>query len=257
MPAELTELDFAVEDELDGKQLTPDNVSLPILRGFLDEVEAFVKGDSLGLTLAESKVKIQEGSLKVRMFVGAALALSIQSDLEKLTQTGDLDVIEGRRAQIIEKWQSRAKKSAKRNYSIGGETVAVQINGRSHYEHGNEKAWVNVEKYFTGKIFNAGGKQEPNVHVQLDNGEILRIDATEQQLSAKKDNVLFKTLTLRVRAEQHLRTHSLRKLQLIEFVPLATEVDEEALATLWKKGADAWKDVPSATEWVEKLRGNS
>jgi hypothetical protein len=34
-------------------------------------------------------------------------------------------------------------------------------------------------------------------------------------------------------------------------------VDEKALEALWKKGAEAWKNVESATEWVEKLRGNS
>jgi hypothetical protein len=256
MPAELTEFDFAVEDELDGRPLTPDNVSLPILRGFLGEVETFAKGDLPGITLAESKVRIQEGSLKVQMFVGAALAFSIQGDLEKLKQTGDLDLIHAGRAKIIETWQNRAEKSSKRNYSIGADRLSVRINGQSNYEHGNEKAWVNVEKYFTGKIFNAGGKQEPNVHIQLDNGQVLRVDATEQQLSAKEDNVLFKTVTLRVRAEQHLRTKALRKLQLVEFVPVANELDEDALAVLWKKGPDAWKEIDSAVDWVERMRGH-
>lgn len=32
---------------------------------------------------------------------------------------------------------------------------------------------------------------------------------------------------------------------------------EAALQTLWKKGAVAWKNVPSATVWVEELRGNT
>ena len=34
------------------------------------------------------------------------------------------------------------------------------------------------------------------------------------------------------------------------------EVDEKALELLWKKGREAWKDVKSATGWVEELRGN-
>jgi hypothetical protein len=256
MPAELTEFDFAVDDELDGKPLTPDNVNLPILRSFLADVEAFVKGDVQGITLNESKVKIEHGSLKVKMLVGTALAVSVQTDLEKLNETGDLDLIHPRRAEVIEKWQSRAEKSSKRHYFIAGSNLTVHIDGHSRFEHANEKAWVNVEKYFTGKVFNAGGKQAPNIHVDLAGGQTIRIDATESQLAAVEDNVLFKELTLRVQAEQHLQTKELRNLRLIEFLPHADEVDEKALESLWAKGAEAWKGVGSATDWVEKIRGN-
>lgn len=34
------------------------------------------------------------------------------------------------------------------------------------------------------------------------------------------------------------------------------QVDERAWEILWTKGREAWKDVKSATEWVEELRGN-
>jgi hypothetical protein len=35
----------------------------------------------------------------------------------------------------------------------------------------------------------------------------------------------------------------------------SSEVDEQALASLWRKGREAWKDVKSATDWVGALRG--
>ena len=34
------------------------------------------------------------------------------------------------------------------------------------------------------------------------------------------------------------------------------QADEGALKVLWANGQKAWKDVKSATEWVEELRGN-
>lgn len=34
------------------------------------------------------------------------------------------------------------------------------------------------------------------------------------------------------------------------------QVDQGALKILWANGEKAWKDVESATEWVEELRGN-
>lgn len=37
---------------------------------------------------------------------------------------------------------------------------------------------------------------------------------------------------------------------------LLRQADERALEILWAKGRKAWKDVKSATEWVEDLRGN-
>lgn len=41
-----------------------------------------------------------------------------------------------------------------------------------------------------------------------------------------------------------------------EYSKAAKEL-EDALQTLWKKGAVAWKNVPSATAWVEELQGNT
>ena len=92
--------------------------------------------------------------------------------------------------------------------------------------------------------------------VLADTGESVRVGATEQQLAAEKENQLYKDVTLRVQGEQHLRTKALRNLRLIQFSPQTTEVDEQALALLWKKGREAWKEVKSAAGWVESLRGN-
>jgi hypothetical protein len=127
----------------------------------------------------------------------------------------------------------------------------------SQFQHGGENAWVTVEKHLTGRVVDLGGKQDPNVRLVLaDTGESVRIGSTEQQLAAEKENQLYKEVTLHVQGEQHLRTKELRNLRLIQFSPRSTEVDEQAVAELWRKGRQAWKDVKSATGWVEALRGN-
>jgi hypothetical protein len=41
----------------------------------------------------------------------------------------------------------------------------------------------------------------------------------------------------------------------VEFVEYAPRVDEAELARLTRRGAQAWKDVPDATAWVDELRG--
>lgn len=259
MPNELTELVFSLDEVIGGRPLTPDTVDLPTLRGFLEEVEKLIKGDVPGASLSDSRVRLEDGSVKLVALVAHLLAADVRSDLAKLDDTGDLDAIQPRRAEVIEQWQSRTRRFPSRAYSILTSTASrpLRIAATSQFQHGSENSWVSVEKFLAGKVVNAGGKQDPNVHLVLaDSGESVRISATEQQLGAEKENQLYKLVNLRVQGEQHLRTKALRNLRLLQFLPQATEVDEAALATLWEKGRKAWKDVTSAAGWVEELRGN-
>jgi len=259
MADQLTKLEFSLNDVIGGQPLTPSNVDLPTLRGFLQEVEELIKGDVPGASLSDSRVQIEEGSLKIVALVAALLASDTQTDLAKLERTGDLDSIQPTRAKIIERWQSRARRSSNRIYSVpsGSNRQAIRISNTTQFLHAGENAWVSVEKYLTGKVIDLGGKS-PNVHLILtDTGETVCVDATEQQLAAEKENHAYKNVTLRVQGEQHLRTKELRKLRLLEFSPQTAEVDEQSLASLWQKGREAWKEVQSAAGWVESLRGNT
>lgn len=259
MPDELTKLEFSLDDEIAGKPLTPDNVDLPTLRGFLQEVETFIKGDVPGATLADSRVHLEKGSLRVIAFVAQVLANDVTSELLTLHRTHDLDSIQPKRAQVIENWQARARRSPRRVYSAGSAALdhLISITHATQFQHNSENAWVSVEKHLTGKVVDLGGKQDPNVHLVLaDSGESIRVGATEQQLAAEKENQLYRTVTLRVQGQQHLRTKALRDLRLIQFSPQSTDTDEQALVVLWEKGRKAWKDVKSAAGWVEGLRGN-
>lgn len=258
MSIDLKPLEFALDDRVGDQPLTPDTVDLPTLRAFLGEVEALIKGNMANATLAESRVRIEDGSLKVVALVSALIAADVQADLSRLTETGDLDAVAPKRAEVIEQWQSRARRMPHRTYLIGEpQHPKIRIANTTTFEHGGEKAWVAVEKYVTGRVVDAGGKQNPNVHVVLsDSGKDLLVEATEQQLGEEKENQLYKQVTLHVQAEQHLRTKALRNVRLIQFLPQSAEVDEDALQSLWEKGREAWKDVESPTIWVEELRGN-
>ena len=258
MSNELTALEYSLDDLIGGQPLSPETVDLTTLRGFLGEIETLIKGDFPGASLADSRVRIERGSLKVVALVASLLAADVQADMARLEQTGDLDSIQPTRAKVIEQWQKRARRSPNRVYASGtGAGPTVRVDQSSRFQHGSENAWVSVEKYVAGKVVNAGGKQDPNVHLVLaDTGESLRVDATEEQLGAEKENQLYKHVTLRVQAEQHLRTKALRNIRLIQFAPQATEVDEQPLASLWQKGRQAWQNVGPAAGWVDAMRGN-
>jgi hypothetical protein len=259
MAHDLKDLAFTLSDKVGEQPLGPRNVDLPTLRGFLAEVEGLIRGDMTGASLADSRVEIEEGSLKVVAFITAMFFASVKEDMALLAASGDLDLIQPRRAKIIEAWQERARRNTNRKYMLGDALSPAQvvIHASSRFEHKSENAWVAVEKYLTGKVTEIGGKTSPNVHVTLaGSGETVVVDATERQLGAEKENYLYKDVTLRLDAEQHLRTRALRNLRLIEFSPQANEVDEQGLTQLWDKGRKAWADVRSAAGWVEELRGN-
>jgi hypothetical protein len=259
MRDELTALEFVLDDRIGGQPLTPATVDLSTLRGFLEDVEKLIKGDVPGASLADSRVRIEEGSLKIVALVASLLAADVQADLARLVLTGDLDSIQPKRAQIVENWQSRAHRSPSRVYSVSSSQMdrTLRIENVTSFQHGSENAWVIVEKYLTGKVVDLGGKRDPNVHlVSTDTNESIRVGATEEQLAAETENQLYRQVTLRVQCKQHLRTKEFRDWRLIEFLPQANEVDERALDALWAKGREAWKHVPSAADWVERQRGN-
>ncbi len=259
MSSDLASIEFSLHDTVGGQQLTPENVDLPTLRGFLDEIEKLIKGDVPGASLANSKVRIEEGSVRAVVMAGHLLISSVNADMAMLEATGNLDLVQSKRAEVIEGWQKRTQRQPSRSYLVKDQSRAnakpLIIESGSQYQHGAENAWVKVEKYLAGRVVDLGGKQDPNVHLVLaDTGKNIQVSATEQQLAAETENQLYKDVTLRVQAEQHLVTHALRKVRLLEFLHRTDGVDEEALKSLWENGREAWKDVPSATAWVEAMR---
>jgi len=253
-------LTFTLDDTVNGQRLTLDNVDHPTLTGFLDDAGKLVKGSQKDASLAGTHVSIEDGSVKIKIFASALLAAAVATDMALLESTGDLDAIDPARAVVISKWQSQAQRAPDRKYSVLPHAAAkpVGISSKDIFSHKGEKYWATVEKYLTGKVTNLGGKRDPNVHiVLLDTNETITVSAEEKQLAEEKENRIYKTVTLHVQAEQHLRLGMLRNYRLLDFVRETSEVDEQALQTLWQKGRAAWRDVKSASAWVENLRGNT
>lgn len=261
MAGEQSQIEFVLNDTVGGREMTPATVDLPTIRGFFQDVERLVKGDVPGASLADSTVQLKTGSLVLSVVASAPLVASTLADLARLADTGDLDSIDRNRAVVVEGWQRLAKRQPSRSYSVRAPGQAAfhpwVVNSASRYEHGGEEAWVMVKKYLTGKLVNLGGKSDPNIHlVPAGDGRMLKISASEEQLSAEKENLLYKEVTLLVEARQHLRKGQLENIRLIEFLHPSRVVDEAALERLWAKGRVAWRGVPSATAWVEELRGH-
>jgi hypothetical protein len=258
MPAELKEVGFTLHEVVDGRTLTLDNVDISTLRGFLQEVETLIKGDAKGVTLTDSKVVLDSGSVVVRTFLSLVLAASVEHDLSKLEQTRDLDMIQSNRAKIIAAWQARASKSSGCYYQIRAlnGNLVLRLRDGNRYQHRGENGWVATKKYLTGEVLDVGGTHNTNLHLHLPDGETHRIDLSRQQILEIQDNLVFREVTVYVGAEQHLVTKNLRNIKLIEYVKPPDEAKPGDLEELWKNGRVAWAGVSSASQWVNEMRGN-
>ena len=128
----------------------------------------------------------------------------------------------------------------------------ITVSAESDYHADDADQWVQVERYIRGEIQDLGGSTKANAHVRLPNGSTLKVTADRQVLRDDSVNRLYKQTMLRIRAEFNVLTRELRNATLVEYAP---KVDEDELGRLTRRGAQAWKDVPDATAWVNELQG--
>lgn len=258
MPAVGQKLVFFLHDEVEGRPLTPANVDLLTLHQFMGEVIGLIQGEAKKSDLGAPSVALEPGSVKLVSMVGAVVAASFHSDMRTLERTADLDAISPKRAQVVETWQNRSRKTgSKRRYDVmsqsgGREEVRLHVGQESNFRHLQRDRWTRAEKSLVGRVVDLGGKTKPNVHLVLASGESVMIDATETQLEGA--DYLYRNVTLQVEAMEHVVDGRLRQVRLLDVVRPVKEIEESKLARLWEKGREAWSQVTNPTQWVERLR---
>mgnify|MGYP001618422828 FL=1 len=250
------ELRFSLNDRIDGAEIGPLRVPLALLGQFQAEVSDFLKGSSRDVDPMQVLIAIQEGSLTL---VASELlaAGSLWHDLEQLKQTESLDLIDPKRAAVVERWQAAARQYPQRRYTVSESPIEIimRVDVQSNYRKITEDAWVIVEKYLHGRIIDLGGKTKPNVHLEVEGGVTLPIASTQDLLAKEERNWLYRSALLHVTAEENLHTGELRKLRLLAFEPYAPSYDESEYKRMVERGTRAWADVKDAATWIEELRG--
>ena len=251
------EIEFVLRGRLDGVPITPRSIGLSQFNEFNQQVEMFIAGRDK-LKLNDVHVAVEEGSYLLRVFLPAVVAAAVSADLKLLERQDTLGEIDPRRAEIVQKWQARAKAHPDQIYEVRPKEEGlsqVRIGRETDYRVGDVIPWVTVEKYLFGRVLDMGGAQRANIHLRLQKGgKVLLVNASQDYLRDQEENRLYHKVLLHVRAEQHFRTGDLRNIQLISFMDYQPGYDEEALDRFADKGADAWADVPDAAAWVREVR---
>ena len=257
-------VEFVLDGSVAGQPVSASQ-GVPFLRfqEFNEDVQRYVQGSDDKAALRDLTVQISDGSYRLRVLIPAGLLASLVADTARLAQSAPLTEIDPHRAKVVLRWQERAKMENQLIYAIRsprGAFPPVTVNKDSTLRREERGQWVQVERYLVGKIIEWGGAQSPNVHLRPRNSkEAIIIDATEEQIRAERDNLVYHQAIVHVRARQNPHTGEIDKksYKLIELRPYQPQVSEERLQELFEKGAAAWQDVPDAGAWVNEQRGNT
>jgi hypothetical protein len=250
-------IQFVLHDRVDGVNITPATIGLAQFNEFNHQVAVFLAGSD-GLKLDDVQISISDGSYKLTASLTVLLAAAIESDLLKLQRIDSLGEIDPKRAEVVAKWQTRAKSRSELRYVIvpeGLKTKPFEVSNATDYRMGEVVPWVKTEKYLFGTVMDMGGAQKANVHIRLeDSGQILRIGSSQDYLREQQQNRLYRKVLVRVECDQHFRTGELRNPRLLSFEDYEPSYDEAALDRFAEAGRRAWADVPDAAAWVRELR---
>ncbi len=253
---EAQSLTFTLHDESAGFEATPERVRLATLASFTADVSALLKGSQREVDPASLDVAVRAGSVAIQTAPVAA-APTLLRDLRWLLRSELLDSIDARRREVIARWQKLARQTAGLAYRISAPNLSrpLVVDGGTDFRADDADQWVMVERYVRGEIQDLGGAGKANAHLRLPDGSLLAVAAERQVLKDDTFNRLYKPAMLRIRARYNVLTRELRDAQLVEFVEYAPRYDAAEMEHLTRRGAQAWKDVEHATEWVEALRG--
>lgn len=251
-------VEFALSGKAQGEEISPSHVPFGLMRKFHEEVERLVLGSNQG-SLADALVQIRPGSYALVVPIPENVRESFEVDLSVALAADSASHPDPVRLNVLQQWQKRAALEQGLSYHVrpqnaGARLRSLKIDGSTVLRKPSDDRWVPVELLLVGEIREAGG-EKTNIHVRLrDQKESVIVSVSPEQLKVEA-YPLFREKLLRVTAERNLRTKTLRKLRLIEFVPYKPEFDEAAFSRMTAAGEKAWADIPDAAQWVREQRG--
>lgn len=250
----LNALRFAVSDRINDAEVGLKHVPLSLLGEFQKDVTEFLRGASRDIDPAEVLVSMEDGSLAL-VATGLMAATSLWADLTRLETQDALSRIDPKRAAVIERWQSSSRQNPHRVYRVAD--LDERLNWLISHETSFRKVedpWVAIEKYVHGRIVDWGGKVRVNVHLEMDDGTVLKISATQDLLAREELNRLYRPALLHIAAEENLLTGMIRNPRLLSFESHQPVYEEAEFDEMVRRGTAAWSGVSDATAWLEDLR---
>ncbi|MBK9628219.1 MAG: hypothetical protein IPO56_11105 [Flavobacteriales bacterium] len=239
-----------------GKPLGPADYDIKELRELLGEVEVLLFPNDRKQRPVIS-YEVQEGSVRNIFRTGLQAVAQTGAVLGLVSSAGNVDVLEPRTAKAIEalqRWAEQSDLAFTLRTSLPG-SGELRIDRTTHYLR-SEATSVETEVYLYGRVVDAGGKEKPNIHLQVDGQGIFVIDAQEQFLEGLKENILYHRMGIRAIGRQNLQTGEIEKgtLKLVELIDYDEQYEEAYLERLQAK-AYTWLKDTDPDQYLNDVRG--
>ena len=247
---------ISLHDESAGYEISPDRVPLAVLRTFVKYVEEFLRGDGAEVDLQALDVGVVKGSLAIQ--TAPVSSPGLLRDLLQLAASERLDGLDKKRRDVVERWQKLARGARRCVFRIAAPGIpqrGISISAATDFHADDADQWVQVERYLQGEIVEMGGLKKVNAHIRLPDGTLIPVESDREFFRSDTVNRLYKVAMARISAEYNVVTRKYRNARLLGFEEHQQTLDEAQLRRLTERGAKAWRDVPSASGWVDSLRG--
>lgn len=191
-------------------------------------------------------IDILGNGVQLKLIAEASAVVQAEALLSELGQNFQMSILHPRQADAIEHFQTMAEKHHF-SYQIGRRTKTSRgfFIDRNTILEKSEELWLPIEMYVTGIIVNAGGKSNPNVHLDTKEFGTIVIGASHELLKRDEKNRLYKRQQIRVRILQNQQSgkYDKKSAELIEFVESGSngETPDEYLDRLTQLAAVDWK----------------
>ena len=204
-------------------------------------------------------VSIEAGSVKLRLIAPASVVTQTQALLAQAGETQQLGILHPKQADAVGHFQSLAELNSF-TFHIGSPAKPSQIlliDCHTIWER-SEKSWLPLERYVSGVVTNAGGKSNPNIHLDTEEYGLLIIAVAQDLLKQDDKNRLYKTQEVRILIFQDRHSGELDKksAKLLEFIDhdLQGETPDEYLDRLTQQASSDWKKIKDPEYWLRELR---
>jgi hypothetical protein len=236
--------------------VNPENYDIRDIITDIEQVEHLLfPGDKSGRPIIS--YRIEEGSIKQIFKTGIQYIISFTAVLNQIVNTNSIDFLEGKTAKAIESFQESAiKKGISYNIRTSiSDSLGLVIDKTTNF-YRSESVWVDSEFYFYGKVTNAGGKKDANIHLVVDNLGSIIVHASQKVLEELEKNILYKNYGIRAIGKQNAETGEIdtSSIKLIELLDYSSKYEEDYLSKLRKK-AIIWLGKVDPEKWLNEIRG--
>lgn len=242
---------------VDNKPLKPINIDIAEIKEIINDVETFLyptRGEKA--ERPHISYMLEEGSLRNLFYLPISGVLLFSGLSGEISNRGNIDFLDSKRAEIIDKFQRKAKdKNLEISfYSSSDKKPILTINQGTQFF---KIAATHIETEFIlyGKVNEEGGNN-PNFHLLTKEYGKLVISATEQQL-LEGEKRLFKIYGIRAKGKQDLTDGKPFDLKLIDYITYNPNYNEHKLDLLIERASVKWNTIPNVDAWLNEIRGGA